>query len=278
MVDEQRWLIRPPARVDYFDDFNVGLHGITPEMVQNAPRWAEVLPSLTAYIGDDVVLAHNAGFDVGVIRYACAIDGIPWPGMRFLCSLVLARRALRLPSYRLPFVTDSLGIPFTDHHDPLADTRAVVEVIRGLIQLQGVSDLEGLASSLSVSIGRMSAGFYAGSVRIGGGLVKPATNEDADPDGHLFGRVVVITGTLFSMQRQIAWEEAARVGAIPEMRPTKRTNVLVVGDINPASLRPGSEITGKARRAFELQAQGYDIEVMTEDDFVQCLAPEPPSP
>ena len=73
------------------------------------------------------------------------------------------------------------------------------------------------------------------------------------------------------MTRQIAWEECARVGAIPERGTTKRTNVLVVGDINPAVLRPGSDITGKARRAFELQAHGQDIEVTTEDDFLRCL-------
>lgn len=74
-----------------------------------------------------------------------------------------------------------------------------------------------------------------------------------------------------SMTRQIAWGECARVGALAEKTPTKRTNVLVVGDLNPAVLRPGSNITGKARKAFELQDKGLDIEVMTEDDFVRCL-------
>jgi len=81
----------------------------------------------------------------------------------------------------------------------------------------------------------------------------------------------VFTGTLMSMTRQIAWEECARIGAIAEKSVTKRTNVLVVGDINPAVLRPGSDITGKARHAFELQDKGQEIEVMTEDDFLRCL-------
>jgi len=47
--------------------------------------------------------------------------------------------------------------------------------------------------------------------------------------------------------------------------------VLVVGDINPAVLRPGSSVTGKARKAFELQDQGQEIEVETEGDFLRCL-------
>ncbi|MBN9636593.1 MAG: hypothetical protein J0H22_15615, partial [Actinobacteria bacterium] len=84
----------------------------------------------------------------------------------------------------------------------------------------------------------------------------------------------VFTGTLMSMTRRIAWDECACIGAIAEEDTTRRTNVLVVGDINPAVLRPGSTVTGKTRKAFELQAKGQRIEVMTEGDFVRCLATE----
>jgi DNA polymerase-3 subunit epsilon len=274
-VDEQRWLIRPPAKVDYFDGFNIALHGITPAMVAHAPRWDEVLPSLVNYIGCDVVVTHNAGFDIGVIRYACILDEIAWPSMRFLCTLVLARRALRLPCYRLPFVTEALGFELAHHHDPLADSMAVVDIVRGLAMREAVDDLDGLAAALHIVIGHMSEGTYAGSISGGLGLIRPSVNLSADPHGHLYGRVVVFTGALMSMTRQIAWEECARVGATPERGTTKHTNVLVVGDINPAVLRPGSDITGKARRAFELQAQGQNIEVMTEDDFLRCLDGKP---
>lgn len=273
-VDERRWLIRPPQQVDYFAPFNVALHGIDADMVRNAPRWDVVLPAIVDYIGEDIVVAHNAGFDIGVIRYACAVDNIEWPEMRFLCTLVMARRALRLPSYRLPFVTDACGFELVDHHDPLADARAVGGIIAALAVRHGTTDLAELASAHRMSIGRMSRGIYKGSVCTttgNSGLVLPDADPDADPDGYLYGRVVVFTGALMSMTRQIGWEECARVGALAEASPTKRTNVLVVGDINPAVLRPGSRITGKARKAFELQDKGQDIEVMTEDDFVRCL-------
>lgn len=273
-MDERRWLIRPPEQVDYFSPFNVALHGITAEMVAGAPRWEVVLPAIVDYVGDDIVVAHNAGFDIGVIRYACAVDNIEWPAMSFLCTLVMARRALRLPSYRLPYVTDACGFEMLDHHDPLADARAVGGIIAALAEREGVTDLAELASAHRMSIGRMSSGIYKGSVCTAtgnAGLAFPGVNPEADQDGYLYGRVVVFTGTLMSMTRQIAWEECARVGALAEKSPTKRTNVLVVGDINPAVLRPGSNLTGKARKAFELQDGGQDIEVMTEDDFLRCL-------
>lgn len=273
-VDHRRWLIRPPEQVDYFAPFNVALHGIDANTVRDAPRWRDALPAIVDYIGDDIVVAHNAAFDIGVIRYACAVDNIEWPALRFLCTLVMSRRALRLPSYRLPFVTDACGVKLDDHHDPLADARAAGGIIGAFAARHGVTDLEDLAIAHRMSVGHMSSGVYQGSVWTGtgnGGLVFPGANPDADPDGYLFGRVVVFTGALMSLTRQMAWEECARVGALAEKAPTKRTNVLVVGDINPAVLRPGCNITGKAQRAFELQDQGQDIEVMTEDDFIRCL-------
>lgn len=276
---EHRWLMRPPEQVDYFDSFNVWIHGITAEMVADKPHWKEVLPAIVDFIGDDVVVAHNAGFDIGVIRYACAVDNIEWPEMRFLCTMVLARRALSLPSYRLPFVLDALGASIEHHHDPLDDARAVADIVRGLATANNVDDLDALATSVHVRIGHMSSGIYKGSVAtLGGGgshLVWSELNPDADPDGYLYGRVVVFTGQLMSMTRQLAWDECSRVGAIPEKSTTKRTNVLVIGDINPAVLRPGATLTAKARRAFELQDKGQDIEVMTEDDFLRCLDGKP---
>jgi DNA polymerase-3 subunit epsilon len=273
-VDERRWLIRPPAKANFFEPFHTMLHGIDAEQVRDAPRWDVVLPAIADYIGDDVVVAHNAGFDIGVIRYACAVDNIEWPEMRFLCSMVMSRRALSLPSYRLPFVAESLGCAMGEHHDPLADAHGVVGVVRALAGEAGATTLAGLAAAHHMSIGHMSSGLYAGSVAVGTGsrnFTPVEVNADADPDGYLYGRVVVFTGTMMSMTRDIARQECARVGATPEQNTTKHTNVLVVGDINPAVLRPGSNVTGKARKAFELQDKGQAIEVMTEDDFLRCL-------
>ncbi|MFV0495713.1 3'-5' exonuclease [Mycobacterium sp.] len=162
-VAERRWLMRPPEVLDYFEARNVHIHGITADMVADKPRWREVLPDLVTFIGDDVVVAHNAAFDTGVIRYACDVDNIEWPEIRFLCTLVVARRVLSLSSYRLPSVLDALGLSIKHHHDALDDARAVVDVVGGLAVCQGVDDLGGLSRSTGVRIGRMAGGFYQGS-------------------------------------------------------------------------------------------------------------------
>lgn len=275
-VEQERWLIRPPKSVDHFSSFNVWVHGITEDMVADKPRWQAILPAIVDFIGNDVVVAHNAGFDTSVVRYACIADGIAWPEMRFLCTLVVARRLLRLPSYRLPFVVDALGGHLGDaHHDPLADALAVTDIVARLAAAQAVDSLDKLARAAAVHIGHMNSGVYRGSTAIQRGgtskLVRADANPDADPDGYLYGRVVVFTGALSTMTRQAAWDECAKVGAVPEKSTTRRTNVLVVGDVNPAALRPGASLTKKAEVAFALQDKGQDIEVMTEDDFLRCL-------
>ncbi len=281
IVDEAHWLMRPPEACDWFDGFNIGIHGITAEMVENQPRFKEMLPRIMDFIGDDLFVAHNASFDTSVIRYACDADESPWPSLRFLCTLVLSRRVLSLPSYRLPFVLEACGIDsFENHHDALADARAVVDIIRHLADLRGTRDLEELASGLSVRVGHQLPGEYAGSRHRGGGGVGgagpelPEVNTSADPDGYLYGRVVVFTGKLQSLTRQQAWDALAHAGGEPDKSTTKRTNVLVIGDLDPCHLRPGEELSGKARKAFDLQAKGQDIEVMTEDDFLRCIEVE----
>ena len=48
-----------------FDGFNIGIHGITPEDVENEPEFPEIWPDLKPFLESDTVIAHNAGFDMG---------------------------------------------------------------------------------------------------------------------------------------------------------------------------------------------------------------------
>ena len=276
VVAETTTLIRPPTAAGHFDRFNVSLHGITADMVANAPTWCEVLPWMVDFIGDDVVVCHNAGFDIGVLRYACAADNVPWPALSFLCTLVAARRSQQLPSYRLPFVAKALGVPLPRHHDAADDARAAALIAVAMGRLYPVGgDIHALAAALGVYVGRMAAGVYSGCVHISTGtahrLTHPDINPDADPDHALYGQVMVFTGALMTMTRQIAWDTIAQLGAIAEPGVTKRTNILVIGDLNPATLTPGLEMTAKTAKVFRLQAKGQPIELMTEDDFVRAM-------
>ena len=79
VVASQGWLIQPPPGHDRFFELNIGIHGIRPEDVTDAKTWTGQLADLSDFIGDDVLVAHNAGFDMAVLRRACEVTGDAWP-------------------------------------------------------------------------------------------------------------------------------------------------------------------------------------------------------
>jgi hypothetical protein len=110
VVHKSGGLVRPPEGRGEFADFKTSVHGITAEMVASAPAWPKVAAWIVQYAGPDILICHNAGFHIGVLRHACSADKIPWPQADFLCTMVLARRVFQLPSYRLPFVAAECGV------------------------------------------------------------------------------------------------------------------------------------------------------------------------
>lgn len=277
VVHKSGGLIRPPEGLDQFADYKTSVHGITAEMTASAPTWRKVAAWIAQYAGPDTLVCHNAGYNIGVLRHACTADDIPWPQADFLCTMILARWAFRLPSYRLAFVAAECGVDLSGRHPVLINARGAALVTVALARQHQAATPEELAHALGVRMGHLGPGRYVPTVRHvprrsgQDRLAAPDLSPDADPDHPFYGRVVVFTGALKSRTRQEAWNDVARTGGTPEKDVTGRTNILVIGDLNPAVLAPGATTTGKAARAFALQSNGQDIEVMTEDDFTRSL-------
>src|SRR5690554_4408839 len=72
--------------------FIVALTGITDAMVVAAPRIEQVLPTFLEFLGDAVLVAHNARFDVGFLKAACKAHVYEWPDPEVVDTLILARR------------------------------------------------------------------------------------------------------------------------------------------------------------------------------------------
>ena len=98
VVDEASWLMRPPANHDHFEFHNTRIHGIRSEDVAGLPRFGELFPEIGAFIGDDILAAHNAAFDLGVIRSGLEVSGLPGPAYDYVCTVVLSRRCNSLGS------------------------------------------------------------------------------------------------------------------------------------------------------------------------------------
>src|SRR6187431_651802 len=90
IVGEFQTLVDPGGPIP---PFIVALTGITDAMVYAAPPIEEVLPAFLEFLGDAVLVAHNAPFDTGFLRAACRTHGYKWPGSEVVDTVTLARRA-----------------------------------------------------------------------------------------------------------------------------------------------------------------------------------------
>ncbi|WP_136036944.1 3'-5' exonuclease [Microbacterium sp. K35] len=146
------WLIQPPPGHDEFMEWNVRIHGIRPEHVATAPSWADQFDRLCAFAGADVLVAHNAGFDLNVLRRAAEATGQICPPYRSLCSLQVARKTYQLDSYRLPLAAAAAGYDEFSHHDALADARACAHIVVDAARRAAAADVFALADALSLRV------------------------------------------------------------------------------------------------------------------------------
>ncbi|MGH3559970.1 MAG: DEDD exonuclease domain-containing protein, partial [Mycobacterium sp.] len=118
----------------------VRLTGITTAMVCDAPTIGAMLPTFLQFARGTVLVAHNAGFDVGFLRAAADQCGIAWPRPPVLCTVRLARRVLsreEAPSVRLAALARLFAVASEPTHRALDDARATVDVLHALIERVG---------------------------------------------------------------------------------------------------------------------------------------------
>jgi DNA polymerase III subunit epsilon len=127
ITEETHWLIRPPDK--YFVPRFIDLHGITWDKVKDVPTFDEYWPQLLPMIENaDFLVAHNAPFDVGVMKACCRLYNLPFPRFHYRCTVQAARQHFSIYPTKLPDVCRHLDIPLS-HHDPLSDARASATIM-----------------------------------------------------------------------------------------------------------------------------------------------------
>ena len=155
VVDKTGWLIRPPLGFDHMLEWNTRIHGITAADIVGAPLWCDQVDALLDFVDGDVLTAHNAGFDMGVLRAACEASRLETPDLRYLCSLRVARKTYHLDSYKLPVAAMAAGFEDFAHHDALADAEACAAIIVHAAKRHDVSTMEDLARITGGGLGHI---------------------------------------------------------------------------------------------------------------------------
>ena len=123
-----------------FDWFNTRLTGINEETVFGAPTFPELWERIEPLMSSGILVAHNAGFDLGVLRRCLLAYEIEWkPVVQGLCTVVMGRRLLPGISHRLNNMCDYYGISL-NHHQADSDSHACAEIL--LRYMEGGADPE----------------------------------------------------------------------------------------------------------------------------------------
>ena len=132
-LGEFQSLVNPGAPIP---PFVAALTGITDSLVASAPRLPAVLPSFLEFLGDAVLVAHNAPYDVGFLKAACRMHGFDWPDPPVVDTARLARVALHRDETRnckLATLAAHFRAEVSPTHRALDDALATTDVLHGLL-------------------------------------------------------------------------------------------------------------------------------------------------
>jgi DNA polymerase-3 subunit epsilon len=240
---------------DWFDPWNVSIHGIDEHAVEDSPTFPEFSETLFSLLDGSVVITHTS-FDRVALERATTKHGVKRIQVAWLDSASIVRRVwpdrYGRSGYGLGNVAKDFGISF-QHHDALEDARTAAEIVIRACRSTGTA----ITSWVSREKHKRAP---QSELRIG------------KYGRALYGETIVFTGAL-SIPRKEAADLAAQAGSDVTGRVTNDTSILVVGIQDKTRLN-GYEKSSKQRKAEELIVNGADIQILSESDFFELVVKE----
>ncbi len=253
VISEKFWtLIQPPFN-EYFYK-NIEVHGITPEMTKDAQTFDLLYPKIREYLNGNIVICHNAEFDISVLSQTMEYYNIVDDSLRFEyhCTMKLYN------GNGLFDCCKELNIPL-NHHDALSDAEACA-----ILYLY----IKGATPNISVQkeIKNRKQNFLNddGRQRISGDLLKCVISETTLKENPFFSKKVVISGTYeYWPDRTILANLIKDLGADIDSSVTVRTNFLIAGKgVGPSKF-------AKMKENIE---KGHEACIIEEETLIKILA------
>ena len=135
LVESPYWLVRPPKGHGWFREDFTEIHGLTRFDVQDEPEFSAIAREFLEHLTcADIVIAHNAQFDIGVLRATLEHFGMACPEFDYLCTYRVAERIWPdLKNHKLNTLATHIGHGF-DHHQAQADAEAAGRVLLAMMK------------------------------------------------------------------------------------------------------------------------------------------------
>lgn len=280
IVDEKYYLIKPPNLI--FDEINISIHGITKRDVIGARNFDEVWELVKDDFKNNLVVAHNAQFDMSVLKSCLQYYQLKMPKFSYFCSIPFSTEACTNSKVgrSLEDRTAHFGINIEKAHNALYDARAVAQMILKCMEINQCDDVLDYITSFDVPLknfsklnhtekfvkkGKEKANFIDKKLPV----IK-SNSQWYDASHPLFSKQIVFTGDMDTMDRKTAAQLAHDLGATIKNGVTRTTDYLVVGVQDP-KLVGDKGVSTKEIKAAELINKGFNIQILIEPEFLELL-------
>lgn len=137
IIDKIYTLINPE---DDFEEDIIDLTGITPEMVEDKPKFNEFWPKIEKLLVTNVIVGHNIEYDLTVISNSLNNYNLNVPNFNYICTLQLSRQLLDMDSYSLTNIMNKLNVSY-DAHNALADAEVTLYLFNYLNEIKPVTPI-----------------------------------------------------------------------------------------------------------------------------------------
>ena len=280
IVDYYSTLINPQIEFSYY---NSKVHGIHAGDVIDAPTFIQAYPSFRSFIGDNIIVAHNASYDIAVLERALFINDLPAEDFPYACSMCIAKNVFpNDPKHSLDALCEKLDIPLA-HHNALSDAEACAKIVLVCAVIKGSDSMDQLMASCSVRESSTLTNTYEPDAHKPKKKAYPfdkyvqqrndtrnnLANLPIVCESFFCNKTVVITGNLQHLSRDVATDIIISLGGKCTGSVSKNTAILVVGTQDPNLVKDGK--SSKERRAEELIEMGWPIQILDEWSFYAAL-------
>lgn len=268
VVDKVSWLVKPPEF--YFNSFNTLIHGIKAEDVINEPEFNELWPEINKYLEGKLVIAHNASFDIGVLRSVLDFYNIKHPKLDYCCSVKIAKKVWTdLQKHGLKAMSQHLAIDFT-HHDAAEDAFASAVIVIEAAKIEKVKSMKALLDKLEIHPGKVAPEKFLPIRQLNEFNLNKVHPSKLDKKHPFYSQTVVFTGTLKSTPRGVAMQMVANAGGICSASVNQWTDFLVVGEQQYKRYKEGWK-SSKLKKAESLIEVGESMQFLSEEEFFELL-------
>nr|DAS80780.1 MAG TPA: DNA polymerase III subunit alpha [Caudoviricetes sp.] len=268
IVKTEQFMIQPPDNI--YNASNVSIHHIVPNDTKNADTFPDVWNKIKQYFdGTYYIVAHNANFDMSVLKASLDYYHLDIPDFEYFCS-IQASKPMEEGAFgrSLEARCEYYKIALDNHHDSLCDAIACAQLV-----ICGLNNYRYRTIGTHVRMRRLLHDFSDVKLKLsfnGSGFqtVKSSDltqtievlpeNEDFDFKGKTFA----FTGNIPDMPRDIAYAKVIAGGGVVADGVSKKVDILVNAD--------GRE-SWKTKKAKELQGKGHRIKIITSDEFIEML-------